>query len=95
MAQPGQLSQATHTSAKEYAGQAYIRKADAARLLGDMREVVDGLTEGFRIAGEIDSMQRFSEAGDVISNMPDAWKRETAVQNLQKDISHAIVVARQ
>ncbi len=71
-----------------------IRRADAARALGDMNGFVGDLTDGFRIAFEMDSIRRFSQASDVISSVPPEWKQETAVQDLQKDISHAIVVAR-
>jgi hypothetical protein len=71
-----------------------IRKADAARALGDMRGCMTYLTDGFRIAVEMDSIRRFSQAGDVVGKMPPEWLRETAVQKLQKDITHAIVMHR-
>ncbi len=75
-------------------GQTYIRKADAARALGYMDECVTCLTEGFHIGDEIKSLKRLMEASDVISNMSDAWKKETSVQDLQKDITHVIIVVR-
>lgn len=71
-----------------------IKKADAARTLGDMDGFVKALTDGFHIAVGIDSIRRISEADDVMGGIPDAWQKETAVQELQKDISHALIVAR-
>jgi hypothetical protein len=77
-----------------YRGGALIKKADAARALGDMREFVTCMEEGLHIAIEIDSKRRISEADDIMGYIPEKWQRETAVQELQKDISHAIVIAR-
>ncbi len=71
--------------------QAYIRKADAARALGEMRKCVTCLTDGVEIAV---SLMRLSEAGAVIGKMPEEWQQETAVQDLYKHISRAIAVAR-
>jgi hypothetical protein len=71
------------------------KKADAARALGDMDECVTCLTNGLRIGVEIGNLKRISEAHDVMHRMPEAWQRETTIQELQKDISHAIVVAHQ
>ena len=79
---------------KDYPCGSLIKKADAARVLGDMNGCVKDLTEGFHIGDEIKSLRRLIEASDVISNMSDAWKKETDVQDLQKDISNAIVVVR-
>jgi transcriptional regulator with XRE-family HTH domain len=76
-----------------YLSGSLIKKADAARALGDMDEFVEVLTKGFRIGVEIDSIRRLSEAHDVLRRMPGKWQKETAVQNLQKDISQAIIVA--
>ena len=75
-------------------GQAYIMKADAARALGYMDECVTCLTDGFHIGDEIKSLKRLMEASDVIGNMPEKWQQETAVQDLQKDITHSIIVVR-
>ncbi len=69
-----------------------IKKADAARALGEMGECVECLTEGFRIGVELDCLRRLIEANDVIERVP--WKTETAIQDLQKEITHAIVVRR-
>jgi hypothetical protein len=77
---------------KDYPCGSLIKKADAARVLGDMRGCVKDLTEGLRIGVEIKSLRRLTEASGVISNMSEAWKKETSVQDLQKDITHAIVV---
>ena len=60
-----------------------ICKADATRVLGDMRECVTCLTEGYRIGAEIKSLKRLIEASDVIVEMPPEWKREISVQQLQ------------
>jgi tetratricopeptide (TPR) repeat protein len=75
-------------------GQALIKKADAAHSLGDMRGCMADLTKGFRIGDELKSLRRLIEAHNVISNMSEKWKRETAVKDLQKDITHAIVIVR-
>ena len=73
-----------------YLGQAYIRRADAARVLGDMNGFVEDLTEGFHIGDEIKSLKRLYQASGVISNTPSEWKRETAMQKLHRDIANAI-----
>ena len=70
-----------------YLGQAYIRKADAARVLGDMNGFVEDLTDGLRIASGLD---RLTYARDIIGRVPPEWKQETAVQDLQKAITNAI-----
>ena len=85
------FEKSANTTGKGFLVQAYTRRADAARVLGDMRECVTCLTNVVEIAV---GLSRFIEAGDVISNMPDAWKRETDVQKLQKNITHAIEVRR-
>ena len=79
---------------KAYIGQALIHKADAASRLGDMRECVACLKDGFRIAVEIGNIKRLNQAYDVMGRIPPNWKRETAVQNLQKDLSQALIIAR-
>ncbi len=53
-----------------------------------------GLSKCLLIAIEIDSLKRMSEAHDVMGRIPEKWQRETTVQNLQKELFHAIVVAR-
>ena len=82
------------TMTARWSSQTLIHKADAARALGDMNGCVEDLTDGFHIGDEIKSLKRLIEASDVIGNMPRKWKQETAVQNLQKDVTHALVVAR-
>jgi hypothetical protein len=77
-----------------YLGQALIHKADAARALGERGDFVKCLEQGIRIAIEINSMKRSNQANDVMRHIPNDWKHETSVQNLQKELSHAIVVAR-
>ena len=77
-----------------YLSGSIIKKADALRALGDMRECVTCLTKGFDIGDKIGSLRRLSEADDVVSNMPPEWQQETDVRDLQKDITHAIVVVR-
>ena len=72
-------------------GGALIKKADAACALGDMREFVGCLEQGLSVSGTI---RRMSEASDVMGRIPDVWQHETAVQNLQKEVSHALVIAR-
>jgi hypothetical protein len=79
---------------RAYLGQALIHRADAARALGYMDECVTCLTDGFRIAVEVNNIKRLNQASGVISNVPPEWQRETAVQNLQKELSQAIVAAR-
>ncbi len=77
-----------------WSSQTLIHKADAARALGGLCDFVESLEEGMRIATQINSMKRMSEASDVLQRIPDNWKHIRAVQNLQKDISQALVVAR-
>ena len=72
-------------------GGALIKKADAARALGDMRECVGCLEEGLSVSG---TKRRASEASGVIGRVPPEWKQETAVQQLHKEITHAIAVHR-
>jgi len=79
---------------KSKLGQAYIRKADAARALGDMGEFVKCWTDGFLIAIETGSMNRLTQAHKAILGIPEKWQRETTIQGLQKDISQALIVAR-
>jgi hypothetical protein len=81
-------SNPTHSGVR---GGALIKKADAARALGDMREFVAFLEEGLSISG---SKRRVSEAHAVMGRIPEIWQRETSVQKLQEELSHAIVVAR-
>jgi hypothetical protein len=88
------LSLSKQAKTKNRLGQVLIRKADAARALGDMGECVTCLTNGFRIGIEIDSLRRLIEADEVMGRIPPAWQKETVIQNLQKDISHTIMVAR-
>ena len=72
--------------------EALIKKADAFRAMGDMHELVSCLKEGVDIAAEINSLRRLSEASDVMGRVPPEWQIEKAIQTLQKDISHALVV---
>jgi len=74
--------------------QSLIRKANAARLLGEKDECVTCLTDGFHIGVEINSLRRSNEAQDVMNRIPNKWRQEPAIQSLQKDISQALVVAR-
>jgi hypothetical protein len=83
-----------HPNGKGYLVQAYIRRADAARALGDMNGCVKDLADGFRVGVEIDSLIKLTQASDVIGRMPDEWKQETSVQKLQKAIIHTIEVRR-
>jgi hypothetical protein len=76
-----------------YLSQALIRKADAARVLGDMKEFVKCWTKGFLIAVETNSMKRLSHAHDAMQHIPQAWQKESSIQSLQKDLSQVIVVA--
>jgi transcriptional regulator with XRE-family HTH domain len=71
-----------------------VKKADAARAIGAMDHFVDCLRDGLVTALEINSKRRVSEAHDVMNRIPDDWQHETSVQNLQKDISQALIVAR-
>jgi hypothetical protein len=71
-----------------------IKKADVARALGNMRDFVESLEQGLLIAQEIDSKRGMGEACDVMGRIPDKWQRETSVQNLRDELSHALIVAR-
>lgn len=71
-----------------------ILQADAARGLGQMDHFIELLQRGVHLALEITSQKRLNEANEVMGRIPSEWRRETAVQQLQRDISHAIVVAR-
>jgi transcriptional regulator with XRE-family HTH domain len=75
-------------------GVAMIRRADAARQLDEMGDFIDCLTNGVRIAIENRSKNRINEAYEVMGRIPAEWQKESAIQNLQKDISQALVVAR-
>ena len=83
---------ASDSTSEQVRGGALIKKADAARLLDGMRESVGCLEEGLPIWR---TLRRYIEASDVISNMPPEWKQERSVQDLQKEITHALVLARQ
>ena len=87
---PDNSSGATTRSASMIA----ILQADAARGLGHMDHFIELLERGMFLAIEIDSQQRINEAHDVMGRIPTKWQKETAIQNLQKELSHAIVVAR-
>jgi hypothetical protein len=77
-----------------YRAQALTRKADSLRALGYMDESVKCLADSLPIAVKINSKKSFQEIADVLNGMPENWKRIKAVQNLQEDLSHALVVAR-
>ena len=79
---------------KDYPCGSLIKKADAARALGNMNGFVEDLTKGFRIGVEIDSIRRLNEALAVIGRIPEKWQKENSIQNLHKDISHALIVVR-
>ena len=74
-----------------YLIQAIIRQADAYRVLGNKDMCVMCLTNTYEKAP---SVLRLSQIDGVLSRIPDDWQKETAVKKLQKDISHALVVAR-
>jgi transcriptional regulator with XRE-family HTH domain len=71
-------------------GQAYIRRADAARVLGDMDGLVKDLTEGLGIAIEFRYQDNITHARNIIGQVPSEWLHETAIQDLQKNITNAI-----
>jgi hypothetical protein len=77
-----------------YLGGSLIRRADAARALGDMYGFVEDMTEGFHIGDEIESLRLLILANNVMGEIPPEWKQEKSVQNLQKAITHAIVARR-
>ena len=79
---------ASQTASKGYLVQAIIRQADAARVLGYMDECVACLTNAYEKSR---SISRLSQISGVISNMPLKWQKETSIQGLHKDITHAIV----
>ncbi len=64
-----------------------VKRADVARALGELHSFVDSLDEGFHIAQEIASLRGMGEACDVMNRIPAQWKQETAIQNLQKELS--------
>lgn len=68
-----------------------VLQADAARGLGDMDHFIDLLEQGMRLAIEIDSKQRQSEAHSVLARMPNEWQRETRIQRLQRDLFPASI----
>ena len=71
--------------------QALIRKADASRLLGNMRECTATLTQAYE---NTSSVERLTQISNVLHRVPPSWQKETSVQNLEKEVSHALVVAR-
>jgi hypothetical protein len=62
-----------------------IKKADAARALGDMRHFIESLSQVLPLLG---SKRRIVDAIDVTQHIPDGWQHETAVQKLQQDLDH-------
>jgi transcriptional regulator with XRE-family HTH domain len=74
-----------------YLVQAIVRLADAYRAIGDKDECVTCLTNAYEKSPNI---QRLSQINDVLHRVPENWQKETPIQNLQKDITHALVVAR-
>jgi transcriptional regulator with XRE-family HTH domain len=72
-----------------YRGQTLIRKADSCIAVGKMDEYEACMREGLTIAIKINSHKRMSEIDDVVSHIPPKWQRETAIQTLHKDITHA------
>jgi transcriptional regulator with XRE-family HTH domain/tetratricopeptide (TPR) repeat protein len=72
----------------------FIRQADAARLLDEMNHFIRCLTEGLEIGVKSNSIRSITEASDVMGHIPSKWQRETAIQKLQKEITHAIAARR-
>jgi hypothetical protein len=66
-----------------------VDKADAARAIGELRHFVDSLGEALPLLA---SKRRIIEANGVARRVPDEWNYETAVQQLQKDLNHALIV---
>lgn len=87
------LEQSTNKQARsiDYLVQALIRKADAARLLNEKNECIDNLTEAYR---KVTGTHRIKQIDDVLGRVPQSWRQETPVVNLQKEVSNALVVAR-
>jgi transcriptional regulator with XRE-family HTH domain len=72
-----------------------IDQVDAARALGDMRLFIDSLEQALPHIG---SKRRIVDAIDVANRVPDEWKSETAVQELQEDLNNlhkSLVVVQQ
>lgn len=74
-----------------FRGQALNRKADAARAMGDMGEVVNAMNESLVIAIKIGSKKRFSEMHEVMQRVPQKWRKETEIQTLQGELIEASV----
>lgn len=72
--------------------QALIRKADAARLLNEKSVCIDNLTAAYEKAS---SVLRLSQIDNVLSRMPSDWQHEKPIIKLQREVSHALEVARQ
>ncbi len=73
-------------------GKTLVRRADAARVLGNMNGFVKDLTDGLDISIRTKHIGIITEADDVMSDILPEWQRETSVISLQKEISQALVV---
>jgi tetratricopeptide (TPR) repeat protein len=76
---------------KGYQIQGLIRKADASRLLGNMHKCTNTLRQAYE---NTSSVHRLTQINDVLHRVPKNWQKETSVQNLRDELSHALIVAR-
>jgi hypothetical protein len=79
------------TTSKGYLVQVLIRKANVARLLGDMKECVTCLTKGYELTSTADKL---TQINDVLHRIPESWQREMAITDLRGEVSRALEMAR-
>jgi len=76
-------------STKGYHIQALTRKAEASKVVGDLKTLVVALYESLGMAT---NYNRLAQIHEVAFNVPDQWIKEQSVQKLQKDVSHALMI---
>jgi tetratricopeptide (TPR) repeat protein len=72
------------SSNQAYLSQTLIYRADASIYIGDLHKYVESLSDGMRIAIQVNSKNRKHEARTVLDKAPDKWKQEDKYQKLAK-----------
>lgn len=81
----------SQTASRNSAG-AIVFQADAARGLGDPEHFAELLERGMRLAIEIGSKRRQSEAFTVLRSIPESWQREPRILALQRNLPALAVI---
>jgi hypothetical protein len=66
-----------------------LRKADVARILGDLSGFLDCLIDAILIAIQLEHRRDFRKIQEVMGRIPDNWQKEPTVQKLQNELTHA------